>query len=87
LQENDSKTLIKKVICLLDNYYCNSSNQTKAEQALKEIEFTDSIQSILEYANKRILRNFRYQLLMIDHEDDDSFRLFPIEGVHSGGRY
>ena len=83
MQENDFKGLVKKVIRLLDNYYCNSSNQTKAEQAIKETEFTDSIHSIVEYANRRILRNFQYQLLkIIDREDDDAFRLYHTEGVH-----
>ena len=70
MPKSDFKTVIKSIICLLDRYYCNSSNQTKAEQALK-VEFTNSIQSIIEYANKRFLRNFQYELRMIDYEDDE----------------
>lgn len=57
-------------MCALDRYYCNFSNHTKSDQALMEIQLTDFIQSIVEHANKRFLRNFRYQL-MIDYEDDN----------------
>jgi len=81
VQENDFKTLVKKVIRLLDRDYWNYGNHTKTEQAIKETEFTDSIQSIVEYANKRILRNFQYQLVMIDCEDDGAFKIYHTEGV------
>lgn len=83
MEENDFKALVKKVIRLLDRDYWSYGNHTNAEQAIKETEFTDSIQSIVEYANRRILRNFQYQLVMIiDHEDDDAFRVYHTEGVH-----
>jgi hypothetical protein len=81
LQANDFKALVNKVIRLLDLAYWDYGNHTNTEQAIKETELTDSIQSILEYANKYVLRNFQYQLT-IDYEDDrDAFKLCHTEDV------
>ena len=71
MREDDFKALLNNVICSLDAYYRNSSNSSKTEQALDEIQITRFIQSIVEHANKRYLRNFQYQLLMIDYEGDE----------------
>lgn len=68
MKEDDLKDIMRTVCVRLDSHF-SSKQDSEANQIGRELRFTELLQSLVEYGNKNILKNFQFRVLMEDETD------------------